>query len=63
MQLSLSRHRTLAYLSKLGENHDARVIEWKSSIEQEMKSSKVLFPIYESNMSVLSRVDNKRKRI
>lgn len=42
MLLSLSRYRTIAYLDKLGENHDAQVIDWKSSIEQEMKSSKVI---------------------
>ena len=62
MLLSLSRHRTLAYLSKLGENHDTQVIEWKSSIEQEMKSSKVLFP-FVMKVSVLSRVNRKGRRI
>ena len=41
MLLSLSRYRTVVYLDKLGESHDAHVLNWKSIIEQEMKSSKV----------------------
>ena len=50
MLLSLSRYRTPAYLC---ENHDVQVTDWKSNIEQEMKSSKSIISFFMKVMSVL----------
>lgn len=37
----LSRHRTLTYLDKIGEKHDAKVLEWCGTIEDSLRASKV----------------------
>ena len=42
--LCLSRHRTLTYLDKIGEKHDAKVLEWCANIEDTLRASKVSIP-------------------
>ena len=43
MLLSISRQRTLVYLDRLGEKHDAEVIEWKENLERRMTTQDEVF--------------------
>ncbi len=49
LNLSLSRQCTLTYLDEIGKEYDRPVLEWKSSIESEMKSLQVII-IYTSSL-------------